>query len=109
MGRRIWRLAIDSRFAAPVSCSAIRKSEAAREAVRDIEHGRASGTRAERDVVEAVGERFIDAERAAEAHAAEHGELAPPLQQKANQLQEVLVPAHRDAVLRDAAKARHHA
>src|SRR5207237_338984 len=40
---------------------------------------------------------------------AEHGELAAPLEQQANDLQEVLVPAHRDAILGDAAEPGHHA
>ena len=84
-------------------------AHAAREAVRDLEHRRPAGTGAQRDVVEAVGEGFVDGQRAAEAHAAEHRELAPPLEQQADDLEEVLVPAHRDAVLGDAAEARHGA
>ena len=48
-------------------------------------------------------------QRAAEAHAAEHRERVAPLQQQPDHLQEVLVPAHRDAVLGDAAEAGHDA
>ena len=48
-------------------------------------------------------------ERAAEAHAAEHGEFAAPLEQQADELQEILVPAHGDAVFGDAAEAGHDA
>ena len=60
---------------------------------------------AQRDVVEAQFEGVVDGQRAAEAHAAEHREFAAPLQQQADHLQEVLVPAHRDAVFGDAAEA----
>jgi hypothetical protein len=60
-------------------------------------------------VIESERERVVRADRAAEAHAAVHREALAPLDQKAQQLQEVLVPAHGDAVLGDAAEARHHA
>ena len=77
--------AIESVFAAPVSCSAIRKSEAvrtprARPLGMSSTVGRPAPTR-ERDVIEAQRERVLGVERAAEAHAAEHRELrraAPP-------------------------------
>jgi len=36
-------------------------------------------------------ERAVDAERAAEAHAAEHGELGPAFQQQPHELQEILL------------------
>src|SRR5437879_13707979 len=60
-------------------------------------------------MVEAAGEGVLHAQGAAEAHAAEHRELPPPLEQQADDLEEILVPAHGDAVLRDAAEAGHHA
>ena len=60
-------------------------------------------------MIEAERERAVDRQRAAEAHAAEHLEFAPALQQQPDELQEILVPAHRDAVFGDAAEARHHA
>src|SRR5512134_2825132 len=60
-------------------------------------------------MVKAVGESFFDGQRAAEAHAAEHGELRSPLEKKADDLEEVLIPTHRNAVLRHAAKPGHHA
>src|SRR6185503_3312079 len=91
------------------------RAYAAREAVRDLEHGGAARAGAQGDMVEAhaagslAAERLVDVERAAEAHAAEHGELAPPLEQQADDLEEVLVPAHRDAVLGDAAEPGHDA
>ena len=86
-----------------------RGAHAAREAVGQLQHRRAAGARRHRDVVEAQRERILGAERSAEAHATEHGELAAPLQQQADELEEVLVPAHRDAVLGHAAEAGHDA
>ena len=60
-------------------------------------------------MIEAERKRAVDRQRAAEPHAAEHLEFAPPLQQQPDELQEVLVPAHRDAVFGDAAETRHDA
>ena len=79
-GRRTCMLAIESAFAAPVSCSAIRKSEAVR-TPRARPFGMSStvglpAPDAERDVVEAERECVLERDRAAEAHAAEHRELA---------------------------------
>ena len=71
--------------------------------------GRAAGAGAQRDVVEAEREGAVDGERAAEAHAAEHRELAAPFQQQADELEEILVPAHGDAVFGDAAEPGHDA
>ncbi len=85
------------------------RAHAAREAVRNLEHRGTAGAGAERDMVEAVGECLVDGQRAAEAHAAEHGELRAPLDKQANDLEEILVPANRDAVLGDAAEAGHGA
>ena len=71
-------LAIESGFAAPVSCSAIRKSDAVRTpCARPF--GMSStvgppGARGERDVIEAERERAFGVEGAAEAHAAEQRE-----------------------------------
>ena len=86
-----------------------RRAHAARQAVGQVEHGGLAGAGAQRHVVEAHGEGILDRHRAAEAHAAEHRELAAPLEQQAHHLQVVLVPAHRDAVLGNAAEARHGA
>ena len=47
---------------------------------------------------------LIDGDGAAEAHPAVHGKGLAPLQQQTDDLQEVLVPAHRDAVFRNAAE-----
>ena len=86
-----------------------RRAHAARQAVGQVEHGGLAGAGAQRDVVEAHGEGALDRHRAAEAHAAEHRELAAPLEQQPHHLEVVLVPAHGDAVLGDAAEARHGA
>ena len=59
-------------------------------------------------MVEAPRERRIDVEGAAKTDASEHLELAAALQQQADNLQEVLVPADGDAVLGDAAEPGHH-
>ena len=48
-------------------------------------------------------------ERAAETHAAVHGEAVTPLQQQADHLEKVLVPADGDSIFRYAAEAGHHA
>ena len=60
-------------------------------------------------MIEAERERALGVERAAEAHAAEQRETVAALEQQADDLEEVLVPAHRDPVLGDAAESRHHA
>ena len=86
-----------------------RLPHAARQAVLHRDHRRPSRARAQRDVIEAQFERRIDRQRPAEAHAAEHRELRAPLQQQADDLQKILVPADRDAIFRHAAEARHHA
>ena len=106
-------LAIESAFAAPVSCSAIRKSEAVR-TPRASPFGMSSVVGLPAPMQSAtwskpVRERVLERQRAAEAHAAVQRELAAALEQQADQLEEVLVPAHGDAVLGDAAEARHHA
>ncbi len=77
--------------------------------VRKIEHRRPTGAGGERNVVEAQGEGVFDVERAAEADAAAQRKAIAALDQKTQQLEEVLVPAHGDAVLGDAAESGHHA
>ena len=84
-------------------------AHAARQAVRNVEHGRLARADAQRDVVEAHRHGVLQRHRAAEAHAAEHGELAAAFEQQADDLEEVLVPAHGDAVFGDAAEAGHDA
>ena len=59
-------------------------------------------------VIESHFKRALNRQRAAEAHAAKHGELLPPLQQQPDDFQEILVPADRDAILGNAAESRHH-
>ena len=82
-------------------------AHAAREAVRDFEERRAARTGGQRHMVEAHCESVFRRDRAAEAHAAEHRELRAAFKQQAHHLEEVLVPAHGDAVLGHAAEACH--
>ena len=112
-GRRTCRFAIESIFAAPVSCKAIRKSDALRmPRIRlffiETRVGLARAGR-DRDVVEAQLPRVLDRERPAEAHAAVEAEAFAPRERQVHQRQKILVPAHGDAVLRHAAEAREHA
>ena len=106
-------LAMVSRLAAPVSCSAIRKSDAVRTPLaRPL--GRSSTVGLPAPVASAMWskpmrERAGVVERAAEAHAAVQREAVAPLEQQADHLEEVLVPAHGDAVFGHAAEAGHQA
>ena len=79
-----------------------------REAVRQLEHRRPAGAGGERHVIEPERERAFGVDRAAEAHAAVHREALAPLDQQAQQLEEVLVPANGDAVLGHTAEPGHH-
>ena len=56
-------------------------------------------------MVEAGVEGLLGVDRAAEAHAAEDREAAAARERQVDERQEVLVPAHRDAVLGDAAES----
>ena len=85
-----------------------RRPHAAREAVGQFEHRRASRAHRQRHVVEAERKGTLDVERPAETRAAVQREAVAPLQQQADDLEEVLVPADSDAVLGDAAETRHH-
>jgi hypothetical protein len=60
-------------------------------------------------VIEAQVEGVLDRDRSAEAHASVHRELRAAFEQEANELEEILVPAHRDAVFGDAAESSHDA
>ena len=86
-----------------------RLSHPARQPVRNVQHRRAPRAHAQRDVIEPHRPGVVDRQRraAAEPHAAEMGECRATLQQQPHQLQVVLVPAHGDAVLRDAAESGH--
>ncbi len=86
-----------------------RRAHAGGEAVRQLEHRRPARARGDGDVIEAERERALGVERAAEAHAAEEREPVAALEQQPDDLEEILVPAHRDPVLGDAAESRHHA
>ncbi len=100
-------------FAAPVNCSAIRKSDACRTPRASpffigITVGRPAPAHSA-TWSKPSSNALVDGQRAAEAHSAEHAELLPPLQQQPDDLQKILVPADRDAVLGHAAESRHHA
>ena len=86
-----------------------RLADAAGEAVLHRNDRRTAGAGAEGNVIEAELEGAIDGDRPAEAHAAEHGERTATLDQEADDLEEVLVPANGDAIFGDAAEAGHDA
>ena len=86
-----------------------RHAHARRQRIRHRHMGRPSGPGRHGHMVEAPFERLVEPERAAEAHPADHGEGRAPLQQQPHELEEVLVPAHGDAVFGDAAEACHDA
>ena len=87
-----------------------RRAHAVGEAVRQVEHRRLAGAGRERDVVEAQRERVL-ARRACRRSARRRTARTASRRSssKPDDLQEVLVPAHGDAVFGDAAEARHHA
>src|SRR5713226_6786172 len=60
-------------------------------------------------MVESEREGAVDRQGAAEPHAAIHRKTCPALQQEPDDLQEILVPAHRDAVFGDPAEPGHDA
>ena len=60
-------------------------------------------------MVETQGEGAVDRQRAAKPHAAIHRELRPALEQEPHGFEEILVPAHRDAVFGNAAEPGHDA
>ena len=98
-------------LAAPVSCNAIRKSEAWRTpGTRPFCIGMTVGRPAPAHSAiwskpSAKAPSIV--KRAAEAHPAIHRERGAALEQEADDLQEILVPAHRDAVFGDAAEPGH--
>ena len=79
-------------------------AHAADDVVLDRDDRRAPGAGGDRDVVEAGLEGLLGRDGAAEAHAAEDREAAPAGERQVDERQEVLVPAHRDAVLGNAAE-----
>ena len=84
-------------------------AHARRQLMGHVEDGGLARAQAERHMVEAEGEGLLQGQRAAEAHAAEHGEARAPLDQQPDDLQEILVPANGDAVFGHPAEARHGA
>ena len=84
-------------------------ADAANQVVLDVDDRRPAGAGGNRDVIDAVRPRLVERQRAAEADAAVDLELLAARQRQVDQRQEVLVPAHRDAVLRHAAEALEHA
>ena len=84
-------------------------ADAADQVVLDVDDRRPAGAGGDRDVIDPDRPRFVDRQRAAEAHAAVDLQLVAPRQRQVDQRQEVLVPAHGDAVLGHAAEAFEHA
>ena len=78
---------------------------AAHDVVLHRDDRRPAGAGRDRDVVEPGVEGLLGRQRAPEAHAPEDLETAAARERQVDQRQEVLVPAHRDAVLRHAAEA----
>ena len=100
-------------FAAPVSCSAIRKSEvwqhARRQAILHRDHGRIGRRqRTARCGRSRARRHCLIVTRAAKADAAIHRELLAALEQQPDDLQEILVPADSNAVLGDATESGFH-
>src|SRR5262249_2612574 len=60
-------------------------------------------------MVEAEREGAVDGERAAETTTAEHRKFAAPFKQEADELEEILVPAHGDPVFGPPAEPGHDA
>jgi hypothetical protein len=81
-------------------------ADPARQVVLHRHDGRPARPDRERHVVEAQVPAVVERQRAAHAHAVEEPELLAAHQHDVVQVQEVLVPAHGDAVLGDAAEAR---
>jgi hypothetical protein len=86
-----------------------RRAHAMRKSVRQVEHRGPPRTRGQGHVIETEREGAFGVDGAAEANATEERVARTPLEQQPDHLEEVLVPAHGDAVLGDAAEARHHA
>ena len=86
-----------------------RGANAVGQAVRQVEDGRPARTRRQRDVIEAHRERAFHVDRPAEAHPAEHREALPSLDDQTQDLEKILVPAHRNSILRYAPEPGHHA
>ena len=84
-----------------------RGANAVGEPVRQLEHRRLPRARGDGHVVEAECKCALGVQRSAEAHASVQREPRAPLEQEPDQLQEILVPAHGDAVFGHAAKAGH--
>ena len=59
-------------------------------------------------MIEAERKCAVGVDGAAEAHASVERESVPPLEQQPDHLEEILVPAHGDPVLGDAAESGHH-
>ena len=86
-----------------------RGANAVGEPVRKLEHRRPPGAGRQCNVIEPEREGAFGIDRAAETHAAKQREALAAFDQQSNDFEEVLIPAHRDAILGDAAKAGHHA
>ena len=84
-------------------------ADAADQVVLKPDDRRLAGAGGQRDVIEAELPGVFERDTAAEAHAAVGAEGALAQQGEVDDLEKVLVPAHGDAVLRDAAEAAHGA
>ena len=84
-------------------------ADATNKVVLHVDDGRFAGARGDGNVIEAQAPGILDGQRPAEAHAAVEFEVAAPRQGQIDDLEEVLVPAHGDAVFGDAAEAGHDA
>ena len=85
------------------------RPHATRETVGNIEHRWLARAHRQRNVIEAHLERIIGAQRATEAHATEQRKFIAAFEKQTDHLEEIFVPAHRDAVFSHAAEAGHDA
>ena len=84
-------------------------ADAAHQVVADVDHRGSAGARGNGHVIDAERPGVVERQAAAETHAAVDAHARATRQREVDQRQEVLVPAHGDAVLRDAAEAFEHA
>ena len=113
--RRQPRLQVRQRVALEGAGELQRHQEVARlpntpnQVVLHVDDRRLARAGRDRHVIEAVAPGVLDRQRAAEPDAAVHPDAAPARQRQVQQREEVLVPPHGDAVLRDAAEPLEHA
>ncbi len=81
-----------------------RFADTANQIVLELDDRRLAGAGRDRNVIEAELPSVLDRQSPAESHAAIAAEAAPAREKEVDDLQEILVPADRDAVLGDAAE-----